>query len=173
MSDTHAINYEEPGDEPLKMQSQAVAEFYPEHYAATGGRASPRLPHEMDEEALLATAIARFRPLNQPLPPDFDIDSLPVYRAPVSLQKFKSADAESTEHATSLASDAGPSSPALEDPSVAPAQTAVAGASPSAAHPTPQCLSCEWQGCSKNFDGADAPARLVVSLFHLLSKFFN
>ncbi|KAG9693324.1 hypothetical protein KCU76_g6059, partial [Aureobasidium melanogenum] len=104
----------------------------------------------MDEEALLATAIARFRPLNQPLPPGFDIDSLPVYRAPVSLQKFKSADAESTEHATSLVSDAGPSSPAPEDP---------------AAHPTPQRLSCERQGYSENFDGADAPARLVYKIF--------
>ncbi|KAG9571492.1 hypothetical protein KCU79_g65, partial [Aureobasidium melanogenum] len=86
MSDTHGTNREEPGDGPPKMQSQAVAEFYPEHYAATGGRASPRLPHEMDEEALLATAIARFRPLNQPLPPGFDIESLPVPSLP-STQK--------------------------------------------------------------------------------------
>ncbi|KAH0330827.1 hypothetical protein KCU71_g64, partial [Aureobasidium melanogenum] len=130
MSDTHGTNREEPGDGPPKMQSQAVAEFYPEHYAATGGRASPRLPHEMDEEALLATAIARFRPLNQPLPPGFDIESLPVYRAPVSFQDFESAGAESTEHAKTPMSDAGPSYPALEDHTVAPTQTAVAVASP-------------------------------------------
>ncbi|KAH0401978.1 hypothetical protein KCU89_g3611, partial [Aureobasidium melanogenum] len=166
MSDTHGTNREEPGDGPPKMQSQAVAEFYPEHYAATGGRASPRLPHEMDEEALLATAIARFRPLNQPLPPGFDIESLPVYRAPVSFQDFESAGAESTEHAKTPMSDAGPSYPALEDHTVAPTQTAVAVASPGTAQPTPQRLSCEWQGCSRNFEGADAPARLVSHINH-------
>ncbi|KAH0365970.1 hypothetical protein KCU65_g5706, partial [Aureobasidium melanogenum] len=166
MSDTHAINQEEPEDECLKMQSQTVAEFYPEHYAATGGRASPRLPHEMDEEALLATAIARFRPLNQPLPPGFDIDSLPVYRAPVSHHEIEDADVETTEHATRLLSDAGPSSPAAEDQPVPPTQTAVAAISPRADQPTPQRLSCEWHGCGRNFEGADAPARLVSHINH-------
>ncbi|KAK5999415.1 hypothetical protein QM012_005540 [Aureobasidium pullulans] len=172
MADRRFISHEEPGDEPPKMQSQAVAEYYPEHYAATGGRASPRLPHEMTEEGRLATAIARFRPLNQPLPPGFDLESLPMYRTPVSLptfEEFHAANAlmsmaASTQHVVALSLAAQSLFPAPGALPFALEQPTSAAADPQAAQPAPQPLSCQWEGCRRNFSGDDAPASLVTHI---------
>ncbi|CAD0095935.1 unnamed protein product [Aureobasidium mustum] len=185
MSENHTFGDEEPEEAPLKMHSKAFADFFPEvvlcafnlisqlltckqHYAATGGRASPRLPHEMSEEALLATAIARFRPLNQPLPDGFDLESLPVYRAPISHQEIEAAGVESSEHATTPPSVVEPSSHAPEDLDAASTQPAVASRGPDATQSAAQRLSCQWHGCSRTFAGADGPALLVVCPYHPL-----
>lgn len=112
------------------------------------GRTSPRLPSEMSEEQQLAVAIAHFRPLDRPLPPGFEVESLPVYRAPISHSGL-AVDEPPTPLITS-AEESEPASGAVEGPTTAQDT------------PEAQTQTCHWATCSKTFYGFNAPTLLHV-----------
>jgi hypothetical protein len=119
----------------------------------------------MSEQEQLATAIACFRPLNAPLPPGFDVESLPVYRTPISHPAITAAAAEEPDVAAE-------ESDVVHEPAAMPeeaeTETAPIG-NPIAASTTTPDQICQWAGCSKTFSGLNAPTLLWVS-FHDVSR---
>jgi hypothetical protein len=124
-----------------------------QHYDRSHGSVSPRLPSEMTEDHQLATAVARFRPLPGPVPSDFDVESLPVYRAPVS---HKVA-GWTVINAPATTPTIAPEEPqAVNEPEVAGVNDPVTVA------PTPADQTCQWTGCSKTFSGFNGSTLLWV-----------
>ncbi|KAH0285087.1 hypothetical protein M436DRAFT_86000 [Aureobasidium namibiae CBS 147.97] len=118
----------------------------------------------MTEEQQLAITVARSRPLDGPLPPGFDVETLPVYRAPISHPNM-------TVNPRSAVSSSAPE----HDGAVGEAVTAgVNDAVPRAvlsavAHPiavasTPETQTCHWATCTKTFSGFNAPTFLCLHL---------
>jgi hypothetical protein len=152
------------------LQQTAETEFYPsvsnntthrfqpltsaQHYTANRDNTSPRLTTEMDEEKQLATAVARFRPLPGPPPPGFDVETLPVYRAPIS---------HKVAGWTVINAPTTTPTPAPEEPAIVN-ELEVAGVDdPVTVAPTPADQTCHWHGCNKSFSGFNGPTLLWVS----------
>lgn len=183
MTSDIADDREESTTTSVAMHSRAVAELFPEvrrstpyhklllmlgqHYAASNGRVSPRHASEMTEEHQLAVAVARFRPLDGPLPAGFDIESLPVYRGPMSHLSMTAvstgSDARVTPNATAPEESAPVSAPEDDAAVNEPAATAVDD--PIAVDSTPEAPEdqiCHWASCTKTFSGFNGPTLLWV-----------
>jgi hypothetical protein len=125
-----------------------------QHYDRSHGHVSPRIPFEMTGEQQLATAVARLRPLDGPLPPDFDIESLPVYRAPVL---HKVAGWTWITAPAAIPTTAPEKPEAVNEPEVAGVND------PATVAPTPADQTCQRTGCSKTYPGFNGPTLLWVS----------
>ena len=110
----------------------------------------------MSEEQQLAVAVARFRPLDGPLPPGFDVETLPVYRAPVSHLNVPAAWTRPAPLA------AAPQEAEDDNQDVG---AAVAG--PVTAQDTPENQTCQWASWTKTFSGFNGPILVWVDSPHL------
>ena len=111
----------------------------------------------MTEQEQLATAIARFRPLNGPLPPGFDVESLPVFRTPISHPTTPAVKPDVAAEEPDVVSEPGVM-PEEAETKTAPVQDPVAISTTTSADKL-----CQWAGCNRTFSDSNAPTLLWVS----------
>jgi hypothetical protein len=99
--------------------------------------------------------VARFRPLPGPVPSGFDVESLPVYRAPISHRvagwTVINAPATTPTPAAEELEAVNEHESAVEDPIATPS--------------TSDEQKCLWANCNKSYSGFNGPTLLWVSFY--------